>query len=306
VGDAHPTLGRDRGAELATAPRTKYSDNWPVALQRRERMHRQSPIITGLLIAATLSVDAAAFAHLLAVGSTLSVSTSDAYLLVDALLMPQVGVVCAWSALANSKAIWIRTIPWLAVIAAVTLKVTAITLLTESTLSESLRYWGLRSDLSMYLFPTAVLMAALWISQRTRFWQNRTQMKREWQFSLGQMLVVTTVTAVLVACMAGNSMFVGDDGRWLTWAWLFSIAFLAFAAIVAWSFPWHWLLRFSSVLAVALALGLFFGYQYGGDLPFHLERQSAYYTIQAIVLSVWLGLGPILPVSSVSSASSQL
>ena len=114
--------------------------------------------------------------------------------------------------------------------------------------------------------------------------------------------MITTVLAVLIAS-AGGSPLSHEDSYLGNLLWLGSTVALAIGAVVVWSLPWHWVLRLASVLALAAVLGVRSGYFAGGDLGWHLIRDTAYYVIQSIVLSAWLGLGPVLPESKATAAA---
>lgn len=122
-------------------------------------------------------------------------------------------------------------------------------------------------------------------------------MTSTWQFSLAHVLIVMTVTAVL-AMFARNNVFLAD-GRATNIMVAFCCVALAVASSVLWSFSWNWVFRFASVIGIAVLLGevaaaIIFGQISGfGMSAFNILH--AIFLIQAIVLSLWLGVGPILP-----------
>jgi hypothetical protein len=300
------TAGRGKGntTELATNPRTNYSDNWPSVTQRRYLMQQRSPLIFWLLLAATACVDLVAFKWVVYENSP------DSNILIDALVSSELSIVCICSALRSKKGIGTWIAPWLAVVFAVGARLAqigGISLLRGSdppigTPGEdqafiSKFHWSELAGwipwyLPQFLFQAALLVAILWFFVRTSFWKRSSGNKPAWRFSLIQLLTITTVIAVLIVSMRESPLF-DEDGYLGTLLWLGSTVALAIGAVVLWSAPWHWVLRLASVLALATVLGVPMGYYAGGDLGWHLIRNIAYYLIQAIVLSIWLALGPL-------------
>jgi hypothetical protein len=141
------------------------------------------------------------------------------------------------------------------------------------------------------------LLALLWLLQRTNYWQRRTGVKRPWQFSLAHLLIVMTLTGILVMLTRNNVFLVQDAATNIPEA--FCCVALAAASTLLWSFSWNWFLRLAGVIGVASLLGIatqvvFFGPRMIGSYDIFTILQI-YYLIQAIVLSIWLGVGPILP-----------
>lgn len=269
--------------------RTDYSDSYPPSTQRRYHMQHRSPIIFWLILAATLSVDAVVLSW--ASGERY---TTPAYLAVavHALILGQLSVVCIWSALYSTPNIWTQIAPLFAVVLAALIQGLYIQLPGHyrdvTTFTTCLGYLGLHAVL---------LLAALWLMQRTNFWQRRTESARTWRFSLFQLLVAMTVTAVLTALMRTNEFF--GEGKWTNIAFECSYVALAIASVVLWSLAWNWFLRLAGVLCVAalfsvVAFFIFFR-QISGFGMNVINILHAYYLIQAIVFSLWLGVGPILP-----------
>jgi hypothetical protein len=256
-------------------------------------MPQRSPIIFWLLLAATFAVDVV----VLQAAGERYLDSGLLPAVIDALLVSQLSVVCIWSALRTTPTVVSRAAPICAV-AIVSLLAAWFTPMSSSLPSSTLYanylgYFGLHA---------LVLLASLWILQRTNYWQRRTGVKRTLQFSLAHVLIVMTVTAVLAALSRDNE-FLGD-GRVTNISIAFCCVTLGFASVAIWSLSWNWFLRLAGVIAVAALLdvalvSIFFGPNVGFEVftVFH-----AYYLIQAVVLSLWLGVGPILP-SVVSDAA---
>jgi hypothetical protein len=258
-------------------------------MQRRHHMQHRSPIIFWLLLAATLSVDAVVLTW-----ASDERYTTPSYLnvAVHALILGQLSVVCIWSALYSAPNIWTQIAPLFAVVLAALLEGLHTRLPGHfrdvTTFTTCLGYLGLHAVL---------LVAALWLVQRTSFWRRRTGSARTWQFSLFHLLIATTVTAVLTALMRSNVFF--TDGKWTNITFECSYVALAVASVVLWNFAWNWFLRLASVLCVAALFSVagivIFFRQLSGLGMNVFNILLAYYLIQAIVLSLWLAVGPILP-----------
>jgi hypothetical protein len=252
-------------------------------------MQHRSPLIFWLLLAATLSVDAVVLNW-----ASYERYTTPGYsaMAVQALILSQLSVVCIWSALYSTPNIWMQIAPLFAAVLAALVQGLYIELPGHyrdvTTFITSFGYLGLHAVL---------LLSALWLMQRTKFWQRQTGSTRTWQFSLFHLLVVMTVTAVLTALIRTNEFFA--EGRWTNITFECSYVALAVASVVLWSFAWNWFLRLGSVICVALLFGVvtfvicFRQYNLLAMNIFNVVH--AYYLIQAIVLSIWLGIGPILP-----------
>lgn len=253
-------------------------------------MPHRSPIIFWLLLAATLAVDVT----VLRAAHEQSVSSGFLTVVIYALIVSQLSVVCIWSALRIKPTTVTRTAPICAV--AVVSLVTA----RFTPMPSSLHGWTVYANYLGYFGLHAVaLLASLWLLQRTNYWQQRTGVKRTLQFSLAHILVVMTVAAVLAA-LSRNNVFLGG-GRATNISVAFCCVALGFSSAAIWSLSWNWFLRLASVIVVAAffgtaLVGIFFGPNFGFDVVtiFH-----AYYLIQAVVLSLWLGIGPILPPTKV-------
>lgn len=270
VGDAHPT------AELAMVRRTDYSDDSASTTQRRSFMQRSSSAIFWLLLAATLAVDA------LAVSWVYMTTLEQAGNLYFALVCSQISVVCIGSSCSSVRGPRRWMWPWV-----VSLAVAAVTTWLapdRGNVSQSFLLY-----LSLWLPQVAILVAILWLLQRTPiakrggYWNGQSN----WQFSVAHLLIVTTVCAILLVILR-----LAEEWRelWLVLAaWLANNTALAVAALLICTMPWHGFLRLGATLGVSLVFALLIEKVAPG--PDALPVNS----IQAIVLVVWLIIGGIVP-----------
>ena len=84
------------------------------------------------------------------------------------------------------------------------------------------------------------------------------------------------------------------DGRAINVVIAFCCVVLCAASTVIWNFSWNWFFRLAVVTSVAAILGVAIA-SFVFGLNAGVEIFTAYYLMQSIVLSLWLGLGPILP-----------
>jgi hypothetical protein len=260
-------------------------------------MPQRSPAIFWLLLAATICIDAVAFSW-----AASEPDYSYGFLTFDALMLSQISVVCIWSGLSVAKTIWTRISPILAVIVAS---------LAWGMLGFDYSIEGFNLQESPYQtsiafvakgLHAALLVAMLWLFKRTAFWKQRSDSSAEWQFSVADLLIVMTIVAVLAAGMRYTDVLVPLD--WTSVGFMSSSAILALASVFIWSLWWTpWVLRMCGVMGVAI----FFAAAVSlAEEPFTRVFSviiGTHHLIQAIVLSTWLGCGPILPKQATSGAA---
>lgn len=249
-------------------------------------MPQRSAIIFWLLLAATLSVDAVVFSWM---ASEPYPDPLYAVVTFDALILGQLSVVCIWSTITVTTNLWVRLAPIVAVVTAALLTATLVDepVMLSSSFTNHLAYYGLH---------VALLVTSIWLLQRTEFWRRRSGASREWQYSIAHLLIAMTVVAVLAAAMR-NSVFFSED-RWINIAFACSSVGLTVAVVSLWSLSWHWLLRLAGALGFAVLLGFAFALALVVASNDRLAPNvGAHYLLQVIVLSIWLGCGPILPVA---------
>ncbi len=250
-------------------------------------MPQRSPIIFWLLLAATLAVDAVVFPQVVATNTRVFWS-AGIYLKVmfDALLVSQLSVVCIWAALSTRK--FLRLPAFVAAVAA--------TLIASILRDSPTRFTdACRLYFAMYGLEAVLLLVGLWFLRGTKYWCRRTGVPFGLQFSLAHLLVAMTVVAVLATAMRGKEFY--GDSKWINLGFAFSVVVMAVASVFFWSQAWHWILRFAATVGTAIFLGAAFGYAANFGPP-SVYVFVTHYLIQAVVLSAWLGWGPILPSSA--------
>jgi hypothetical protein len=276
--------GRAVTAELAVIQRTDYSDACPLVTQRRYHMPQRSPIIFWLLLSATLAVDVVI---LVLVAEEQNPTAGYLFVTFLALILSQLSIICIWSAFSTAPNTWTRIAPVFAVVTTA-LMAGQFTRFPESNFTTYLGEFALRA---------VAVLAALWFLQRTNYWRRRNDTAHTWQFSVLHVLATMTITAILITLLRRNEYF-GDD-RWTNIAFACSDLALVMASVILWNFSWNWILRLASVIGIAVLLGegavaIIYG-KVGNIGMSAFDILHAYYLIQAIVLSLWLGVGPILP-----------
>jgi hypothetical protein len=258
-------------------------------------MPQRSPIIFWLLFAATLSVDAITFSWA-ATEPDYSYGSVAFY----ALTLGQISVVCIWSGLSSAKAAWSRLVPFLAVIVACL----AWGMFSFEHFNErsGFQEWVERvsSALVYHGHHAALLLAMLWAFKRTTFWKQRTGSSAEWKFSIADLLLVTTVVAMLGAGLRLTNVFLD----WSSIGFLGSSVVLALASVFLWSLAQPRVIRFAVLLGFAILLGLAVSLTFGipdGDVILTFE---AHFLIHAIVLAIWLSCVPVLPQHGASAVAS--
>jgi hypothetical protein len=243
----------------------------------------RSPVIFWLLVAATLAVDVLVFSRPRYPERFLGLTQVVPF----ALITGQFSVVCLWSALGGSGSRH-TILSFAAIVAAVLVVTLAMTLAFANSVKSMFTYFALHA---------ALVWIAVKVVQRTSFWQRRTGQTVGWNFSMMQLLVAMTVVAVLSATVANSEELTqtGETGDWLlNLAFVVGTACVSIASLVFWGLSIHWLLRLAASLGCALLVSLSFALLGMSYVPSILVL-AAFYLIQALAISVWLGIGPIIP-----------
>lgn len=238
----------------------------------------RSPVIFWLLVAATLTVDATVLYWARYPERFYGLTQ----LALSALVYGQFSVTCIWLALGRSGSRR-KDLSIAAIIAAALVSMIATTPAVESS-------W--KVVLTDFALHAALVWIAVKAIERTPYWQRRVEQVASWSFSMMQLLVAMTVVAVLSAAV-GNSIELTRTDDWkLNLAIIIGTACVPIASLLFWQLAIHWLFRLAGSLGCALLISLLF-------LPFvepMLPRfLTTFYLIQALVVSVWLGIGPIIP-----------
>lgn len=266
--------------ELALIYQSDYSDAWLSVMQRRYHMRQRSPLTFWMLLAATLAVD-------VVVVSLIGSRAFAGYLLLamayDALIVSQLSVLCIWAFLSS------KTIRWLPILIGPIAAALIATVFSDYPANLAIPF---KLYLSMYGLVVAVLAVALWIFRSTRYWRRRTGVEREWRYSVAQLLVAMTAVAVLIVAMR-NGPFYGDEAV-LSILFVSGSAVLAIWSVIVWSSSFHWFIRLAGVVGLALLVAASF-WPTGNDGQVMSIVFGFHFLVQAIVLSAWLALGPLLP-----------
>lgn len=250
-------------------------------------MKSHSKILFWLLVAATLAVDAVAIAWLVEDGPM-----SRAAYLFDALVTGQLAVVCIWGVFAARRM-------WSSLLAI------GIAVMTSTALEVWAAWMSARESFGGYASLAAALVAALWILKQTPLWRKLAPRSPSgWQFSVGQVLVVMTLVALLLASLR-KSELVSDPDQWKFLAAVVICNVLLVLACVlssAWMRTWWLRLAFDCAVAILLGVCLTFAASAGwlGQLmTLHFNQEvipnTAYMVVISLVLFAWLELAPILP-----------
>jgi hypothetical protein len=249
-------------------------------------MQYRSPLITGLLIGATLGVDAVAWTW---VATSSWSDTLDAFTL--GLLFAQVGVLCAWAILPQRAVGWRWVAPFLGGLVGATLYSLAAAKVVPT---DSLQDFFL-PIVGLCLIYAAGAMLALWALRPTRLLRADTCRPDmpAWQFSVWHLLVLMTAGSLLLALMVRTEAFANSTGASIIALTVLCSVMLLVAVTAVCRTAWHWVLRLAACLAAALLLGGACNLAY--DI-FSMEYDFVtHFLAQAIVLFIWLELGPILP-----------
>jgi hypothetical protein len=226
-----------------------------------------------LLLAATLGLDAAAVIWVAVDNDRATAAT-----LYEALCVSQISLLCIWSILRVGGRMWAPLVP---------LAVAAFVVLAFGHF-DALHWTDAAAEKGVHV---AGLMTLLWILRRTPWWQRGVgpSAHEHWQFSLGQLLIVMTVVAVLIVLLrhADETRAIWNE---ILGPVVYGSILLPVFAIIVWRSAPHALLR---LVATLLAAGAIAGW------PIVLEREYwvstlAFFLVQAIVLWLWLEWGGIL------------
>jgi hypothetical protein len=240
-------------------------------------MKHRSPVILCLLAAATISGDVVAW-------SLVVEEARFASLLYDGLIVGQLSVVCVASLVRGASNTCVPLFPWIAVFIA--------SMATgEWPFGHRLKLW---EGIPYYGLHCALLLAGLWVLQRTEFWRSNTGSKREWRYSLVHLLIVMALVAMLAGMIRQSR-----GGYWPTIAIFISgSAFAALASVASWILSQHVLIRAAGALGAALFFGfaasLAFAAIFNGFEMSLMIIFSTHYAIQVLVLSIWILAGGIL------------
>jgi hypothetical protein len=242
-------------------------------------MPPRSPVIFWLLLAATLSVDAATAGWVF--WGQLREESATPFL---ALSFAQLGILCVWAVFIPKR---IR-LSW---VAPLFLGIAVAVLVALSAPSSPLgqRWEMFLAFIVLTWTHAAIVLPILWLLKPTRFGTAfvASDSKPRWQFSTMHLLTVMTCLAVL-------SMVLRQSSEWAREAMVVLVTLpvanisLLILVIVAVQMKRHWLLRLAISLGGALVIAVVSessGAEFADGMNFYV-----YCVIQAIVLWMWLEL----------------
>jgi hypothetical protein len=253
-----------------------------------------SQILFWLLVAATLAVDAVALAWLVQAGPM----TRAAYLF-DALVSGQLAVVCIWAVFAARRM-------WLSLLAI------AVAVIVSTALDVWAAWMNAQESFGIYAALAAAIVTALWILKQTPFWRRTVKPAQfGWQFSIGQVLVVMTIVALLLASLRNTELVAGAS----EWKYLAAVAtcdvLIVLVCVLSSILLRDWWVRLAAACAAAIVLGVAITFTattgWLGELmivEFNQEvvTHIVYLLVIAMVIFAWLELAPILPVRRADAA----
>jgi hypothetical protein len=244
-------------------------------------MSQRSPINVVLLAAATLALDAVAITWLARAGGM-----SAAAYLYDALVSAQLAVVTLWAIFGAKHSLncWVATIAATLAFAKVSAPLTDLAFIEQC---------------GIYGAFVATLAVALWVLRRTSAWQKLTASSpKPWQYSLGNMLALMTLLAILTVAMRRSEVL---PDLWK----LFTILtvgdlMIALATTILWATAWTHVLRLSTICLVAVVVGLGDAWAQPvttapGLTSYPWVESAGYAIIMSFVIFIWLELAPIVP-----------
>lgn len=259
-------------------------------------MNPQARLLFWLLVAATIAVDVIAIMKLRQEGPV-----SRVVYVYDALVTGQLATACVWATFSRNP-LWLR---WGGVLAAVA---------TAALLGIPFAQFEPAESFGLYGSFAATLMIALWLLSCTRWWKRTTQLgSAAWQFSLSQLLVVMTLSALLITALRASELLFGDFPIWKVLLVLtISDVLVVMITLAAWTTAWQFIMRLAAAIAGAAFIGILqtllasvgaFGPEVVSTVEQDLAPDLVYRILMALVLFAWLEIGGIVPVDRRAEAS---
>ena len=244
-------------------------------------MPQRSPVILVLLVAATLALDAVAIQWLLVAPAALAAGA-----FYDALCFSQLGLACTYVVFNQRRRVLGAAL------------LTAVFLIATTTTARLFDYtfWEMAAYLGTYV---TLLILSLWTVKYTKLWPAQNLATRGiWQFSVGQLLALMTVLAVLLTLLRRVAIIPGIDVA----ADAVTSTALVVAVVVIWARSWPMPFRLAALLFAAGLFGVVdWVHAWWSSSP-DLSKQTNDISIsigdsliQALVAFVWLEMGNIVP-----------
>ncbi len=242
-------------------------------------------LILFLLLLATLCIDAvAAYWWGLAAGGDASMA------LYYGLIFGQLSVLCVWASSRQRGVRYVWILPF-----AVGFLAAWITAALINSHPTAVPLW-LRVFTCLFWIHSAALLALLWGWNQTQYVRskNPSTRSRPWQVSVMQLLVVTSVVAVLLTIWRKTPyLSEGAGSDWIPW--ILNNVLVAISTVVIFRDSRNFFLRLALVCGVALCLGMILRMVFLAMTSTLGTGSFALWTnlFQAIVLVVWLHVGRI-------------
>lgn len=234
---------------------------------------RNSKPLFWLLLAATVCVDVVAVYWLYADTYRAAADT-----LFEALSVSQISLFCIWAMLGSPRRIWAPLVPFAAA-AAVVASIEPLNLF---------RWTDAAAEKGIHV---AALMTLLWILKRTVWWNRSISpaAREKWQFSLGQLVVVMTVVAVLMAFLrhADETREIWNE---ILGSFVYGYILLPVAAVLIWRWVPSALLRLVLTIVIAFVVSV----KPVVEVKEYWLSTLSFFLIQAPFLWLWLELGQII------------
>jgi hypothetical protein len=247
-------------------------------------MPQRSPINTGLLFAATLAVDLVAWVW--AAATRFGAASGTLFL---ALMFSQIGLLCIGAVFSHGSFVWRVAAPFAAGCVAGVLTNLAIKFPDD-----------IIPHVGFYWINAAAALVVLWLLMPTRIFR-RTRPdddKAAWRFSIWNLLIVTTVVAIMLRLLGKNTR-IHDAAEVIGVIVVGNIFLLVIVAGIS-TTAWHGLVRLAASLGAAWAIGAVCQVA-DNELSRNFDL-TAYHVVQALVIIVWLELVPIMPARSLNRA----
>lgn len=252
-------------------------------------MKPQASILFWLLVVATVAVNVVTIARFDEEGPL-----SRIVYVYDALVTAQLAIACIWAKFSPRPA-WLK---WVGALAAVTVGALLGWWFADLELAESFGIYGSFA---------VVLTFTLWLLGGTRWWQRATSLgSSSWRFSLGQLIGVMTLVAVLTTVLRASNFLFGEYPVWqILIVMTLSDVLVVVATLGLWSQAWNWVFRLAASIGVAAAIGVvqtasanlgLFGPSVVSSIENDLAPDLTYRIILAAVLFAGLELGSIIPI----------
>lgn len=242
---------------------------------------QRSPVIFWLLVAATVAVSAVAVSGVYLCRAYKEVPSAAIIALCDAWIFGILTVLSIWVVFSPRRRRWVGLMCLVAAVAVVAI---------VAALAIDFPFWEMAAICGSFVTALTLL---LWVVKQTRIWRGGLARRRssKWQFSVGQLLVLMTVVALLVATLRDSEIVRNQSARGVLFVDVAAKVLLGTTLVLAWARPWHPVLRLAAMLAL------------GGLVDWGADRATSPYSslavhsglIEVLLIFAWLEFGHIIP-----------